>query len=128
MKAIALIIALMMVSLGLTGVLWPEGLMQLASFSFSRSGLYVAAAVRIVMGALLFFAASSTRTPKTVRVIGLIILVAGIATALIPAERALAMKDWWVARGLDTLRIAACFPLAVGIFIGLSTLTKERKP
>jgi len=128
MKAIALIIALMMVSLGLTGVLWPEGLMQLASFSFSRSGLYVAAAVRIVMGALLFFAASSTRTPKTVRVIGLIILVAGIATALIPAERALAMKDWWVARGPDTLRIAACFPLAVGIFIGLSTLTKERKP
>jgi len=128
MKAIALIIALMMVSLGLTGVLWPEGLMQLANFSFTRSGLYVAAAVRIVMGALLFFAASSTRTPKTVRVIGLIILVAGIATALIPAERALAMKDWWVARGPDTLRIAACFPLAVGIFIGLSTLTKERKP
>jgi len=128
MKAIALIIALMMVSLGLTGVLWPEALMQLANFSFTRSGLYVAAAVRIVMGALLFFAASSTRTPKTVRVIGLIILVAGIATALIPAERALAMKDWWVARGPDTLRIAACFPLAVGIFIGLSTLTKERKP
>jgi len=128
MKAIALLIALMMVSLGLTGVLWPEGLMQLANFSFTRSGLYVAAAVRIVMGALLFFAASSTRTPKTVRVIGLIILVAGIATALIPAERALAMKDWWVARGPDTLRIAACFPLAVGIFIGLSTLTKERKP
>ena len=128
MKAIALIIALIMVSLGLTGVLWPEGLMQFATFSFTRSGLYVAAAVRIVMGALLFFAASSTRTPKTVRVIGLIILVAGIATALIPAERALAMKDWWVARGPDTLRIAACFPLAVGIFIGLSTLTKERKP
>lgn len=116
-----------MALLGLTGVLWPEGLMQLATYSFTRSGLYVAAAVRIVLGALLFFAASSTRTPKTIRVIGLIILVAGVATALIPAERALAMKDWWIARGPDTLRITACFPLAVGIFITFSALTKERK-
>ena len=128
MKAVALLIAFLMVLLGLAVVLWPEGLMQLATYSFSRTGMYVVAAVRIVLGALLFFAASSTRTPKTVRVIGLIILIAGIATALIPAERALAMKDWWVARGPDTLRIAACFPLVVGIFIGLSALTKERKP
>jgi hypothetical protein len=128
MKAIALLIALLMVLLGLTGVLWPEGLMQLATYSFSRTGMYVIAAVRIVLGALLFFAASNTRTPKTVRVIGLIILIVGIATAFIPAERALALKDWWIAHGPDTLRIAACFPLAVGIFIGLSALTKDRKP
>ena len=125
MKAIALIIALMMVSLGLTGVLWPEGLMQLGTYSFSGSGMYVVAAVRIVLGALLFFAAASTRTPKTLRVIGLIILVAGIVTALIPAERALAMKDWFLGRNLNMLRIAVCFPLAVGIFIGWSTFSRR---
>src|SRR2546423_4621008 len=128
MKPIALFIAALMVLLGLTGVLWPEGLMQLATYSFSRSGLYVVAAGRIILGGLLFFAATATRTPKTIRVIGLIILVAGIATALIPLDRAQAMKEWWLARGSDTLRIAVCFPLAVGIFIGLSALTKERKP
>ena len=125
MKAIALVIAALMVLLGLTGVLWPEGLMQLATYSFSRTGMYVVAAARIVIGALLFFAASSTRTPKTVRVIGLIILLAGIATALIPVERALEMKDWWIARGPETLRIAACLPLAVGLFIAGATLTKS---
>ena len=128
MKAIALFIAAMMVLLGLTGVLWPEGLMQLATYSFTGTGLYVIGAVRIILGGLLFVAASATRTPKTIRVIGLIVLVAGIATALIPADRALAMKDMWLARGPDTLRIAACFPLAVGIFIGLSALTKRRRP
>jgi uncharacterized membrane protein YidH (DUF202 family) len=126
MKAIALFIAALMVLLGLTGVLWPEGLMQLATYSFSRSGMYVVAAARIVIGALLFFAASSTRTPKTVRVIGIIILLAGIGTALIPLERALEMKDWWIARGPDMLRIAACLPLAVGLFIAGSTLTRGR--
>jgi uncharacterized membrane protein YidH (DUF202 family) len=126
MKAIALFIAVLMVLLGLTGVLWPEGLMQLATYSFSRTGMYVVAAARIVIGALLFFAASSTRTPKTVRVIGIIILLAGIGTALIPLERALEMKDWWIARGPDMLRIAACLPLAVGLFIAGSTLTRGR--
>ena len=126
MKAIALFIAALMVLLGLTGVLWPEGLMQLATYSFSRTGMYVVAAARIVIGALLFFAASSTRTPKTVRVIGIIILLAGIGTALIPIERALEMKDWWIARGPDMLRIAACLPLAVGLFIAGSTLTRGR--
>jgi uncharacterized membrane protein YidH (DUF202 family) len=126
MKAIALFIAALMALLGLTGVLWPEGLMQLATYSFSRTGMYVVAAARIVIGALLFFAASSTRTPKTVRVIGIIILLVGIGTALIPLERALEMKDWWIARGPDMLRIAACLPLAVGLFIAGSTLTRGR--
>ena len=126
MKAIALVIAVLMVSLGLTGVLWPEGLIPLAVYSVTANGLYVAAAVRIVLGALLFLAASATRTPKTIRAIGLIILVAGIATVLISTERAQLMKDWFPAH-IDAFRIAACLPLAVGILVGLSTLTKERR-
>ena len=44
MKAIAFFIAALLVLFGLTGVLWPEGLMQLATYSFSRTGLYVVAA------------------------------------------------------------------------------------
>ena len=127
MKTITLFIAALMILLGLAGVLWPEGLMQLAVYSFTRSGIYVAAAVRILLGALLFFSAKATRTPKTIRVVGLIILVAGIATALIPADRAQSMKDWWLAHGPDTVRIVACFPLVVGIFVGLSALTADRK-
>jgi hypothetical protein len=125
MKATALFIAAMMVLLGLTGVLWPEGLMQLATYSFSRTGLYVLAAARVVLGGLLFFAAAATRTPKTVRVIGLVIFIAGIATALISPERADLMKNWFFGRGLDTLRIAACLPLAVGLFIGGSALFRR---
>jgi len=126
MKAIAFFIAALLVLFGLTGVLWPEGLMQLATYSFSRTGLYVVAAARVVLGGLLFFAASATRTPKTVRVIGLLVLIAGIATAVISPERADLMKDWLIARGPDTLRIAACIPLAAGLFIAGATLTKSR--
>jgi hypothetical protein len=125
MKAIALLIALLMVSLGLTGVVWPEGVMHLASYSVTASGIYIVAAVRIVLGALLFFAAAATRTPKTIRVIGLIILVAGIVTALIPVERVQGLKDWLLAHGPNTLRIAACFPLAMGVFLAWTTISRR---
>lgn len=125
MKAIVLFIAALMVLLGLIGLLRPEGVMPLMLYSFSRSGLYVVAAIRIILGALLFFAAAVTRTPKTVRVFGLIIVIAGIATALVPVDSAEAMKIWWIARGPDTLRIAACFPLAAGIFLGWTTVSRR---
>lgn len=125
MKAIAIFIAALMVLLGLTGALWPEGLMPSATYAFSRSGMYVIGAVRIILGGLLFFAASATRTPKTIRVIGLIILLAGIATAVIPPERAMLMKVWLLARGPETLRIAAFVPLAVGIFVLGTTLSRR---
>ncbi len=126
MKIIALLIATLMILLGLTGVLWPDGLMGFAKYTFTSTGIYIAAAVRIVLGLLLFVAAKATRTPKTVRVIGLIILVAGIATALITVERAQLLREWWMGRGPDALRIAACFPLAVGFFVAGSTLTRRR--
>jgi uncharacterized membrane protein len=126
MKIIAVGIAVLMILLGLTGVLWPEGLMDLVKYSFTSSGIYVSAIARMVLGALLLVAARATRTPKTIRVIAVIIFLAGVATALINPERAQLLNDWWVSQGPDALRIAACFPLAAGFFILVATLTKPR--
>jgi hypothetical protein len=126
MKIIALGIAALLILVGLTGVLWPEGLMGLMTFSFTPTGIYVAAITRMVLGALLLVAAPATRTPKTIRVIAVIIFLAGVATALMNPDRAQLLMDWWVSHGPDALRIAACFPLAVGFFILFATLTKPR--
>jgi len=127
MKAIALLIAALMILVGLTGILWPEGFIQLIPVSFSRTGLYIVSAARVVLGGLLFFAASATRTPKTIRVISLIILTAGIVGAFLPAENIASLKEWLLARSSDFMRIGACLPLAIGIFVGFSALTKEGK-
>ena len=126
MKIIALGIAVLLILVGLTGVLWPEGLMNLMTYSFTSTGIYVTAITRMVLGALLLVAAAATRTPKTIRVIAVIIFLAGVATALISPARAQLLKDWWLSHGPDALRIAACFPLAVGFFILVATLTKPR--
>lgn len=126
MKAIALGIAALMILLGLTGVLWPEGLLGLAKYSHTSTGIYVLAIVRMVLGVLLLLAAKATRTPKTIRVIGILIFAAGVATALMSPERAQLLGNWMLEHGPDFLRIAACFPFAVGLFILVATLTKPR--
>ncbi|MEY2501787.1 MAG: hypothetical protein QOI07_2121 [Verrucomicrobiota bacterium] len=126
MKALLLLTAALMIALGLTGVFWPEGLIELAKYSFTNSGAYVVAAVRILIGTFLFICAGGARTPKTIRVIGGIIFTAGIVGVLIGHEPAQRLSEWWVAKGPDAFRIAACLPLIVGIFVGVSALTKER--
>jgi uncharacterized membrane protein len=126
MKIIALGIAVLLILFGLTGVLWPEGLLGLAKYSFTARGIYVLAIVRMLLGVLLLIAAKATRTPKTVRVLGIFIFVAGLATALMGPERAQLLGNWMLERGPDFLRIVACFPLAVGFFILVATMTKPR--
>ena len=126
-KFLLVLSAVFLIGAGLTGLFWPEGLMDLAKYSFTKSGTYVIAAVRILLGTFLFTCAGAARTPKTIRVIGAIIFTVGIVGVLISHEPAQRLSEWWVAKGPDAFRIAACLPLVVGIFIGLSALTKERK-
>jgi len=126
MKALLLLSAALMIALGLTGVFWPEGLMELAKYSFTRSGTYVIAAVRILLGTFLFTCAGATRTPKTVRVIGFLIFTAGIVGVLISHEPAQRLSEWWLAKGPDAFRIAACIPLAAGLFVACSALFRRR--
>jgi hypothetical protein len=126
MKALVLLSASLMIALGLTGVFWPEGLMDFAKYSFTRSGTYVIAAVRILLGTFLFTCAGATRTPKTVRVIGFLIFTVGIVGVLLSHEPAQRLSEWWLAKGPDAFRIAACLPLAAGLFIAGSTLAKSR--
>jgi len=125
-KALLLLSAALMIALGLTGVFWPEGLMELAKYSFTKSGTYVVAAIRILLGTFLFTCAGAARTPKTVRVIGFLIFTAGIVGVLISHEPAQRLSEWWLAKGPDAFRIAACIPLAAGLFIACSALFRRR--
>ena len=125
-RTIVLAIAVLLIVLGLTGVLWPSGLMDVAKWSFSPKGIYTGAGVRVLIGALLIVAAGATAMPKTVRVIGVIIFVAGTLTALLSVERAQAMATWFFDNGEDRVRMIACLPLAVGLF--LAGITFFRKP
>ncbi len=79
-------------------------------------GLYVVAVVRVAIGLLLIRVAPASRTPRTLRVLGVIVVVAGLLTPLIGA-RARAILDWWAALGPAYLRLPAVIALAFGAFV-----------
>lgn len=124
MRTIVLLLATVMVLFGLTGVFWPEGLTQVAKYSVNPTGLYVVAAGRIILGALLFIGARATRLPKTLRVIGILIFLAGISTLFMSVQRTQAIVDTLLAHGAEFFRVAACIPLIGGLVIGGAALTK----
>lgn len=124
-RTIVLLIAVLLLLLGLTGVLCPSGLMGVAKWTFSPTGIYTGAGVRVLIGALLIVAAGATAMPKTVRVIGAIIFVAGTFTALMSVETAQRMAAWFFDNGEDRVRMMACLPLAVGLFLGGITLFRK---
>ena len=125
MKALLLVSAALLILLGLTGVFWPEGLMDLAKYSFTTSGTYAVGALRILIGTFFFLCAKATRTPRTVRVIGAVIFTAGIVGVLLSHDPAQRLSEWWLAKGPDAFRIVACLPLVVGLFVAGSTLTRS---
>jgi hypothetical protein len=125
MKTIVLLIAILLVLFGLTGVLWPEGVTQVAKYSVNSTGLYVVAAVRIILGALLFIGARATRMPKTLRVIGILIFLAGVSMLFMSVQRVQAIVDALLAHGAEFFRVAACLPLIAGLVIGGAALTKR---
>lgn len=124
-KIILLVIAVLMIGLGLTGVLWPAGLMDFARWSFTPTGLFVAEAVRIIIGLLLVVAAGAAATPTAVRLIGVILIAAGIATTFLNSDTAPRVASWWLENGEDRLRITACLPLAIGLFLGGVTVFQK---
>lgn len=127
MRNIVLLIAALLVAIGLTGVLYPEGLTGLVRYSFSPTGTIVVGIARIVVGLLLFLAARGSSIAKTVRIIAVIIVVAGVAGLFLSPERAQALSNSLLEKGPDRLRIIACLPLAVGLFIGGSALFHRPK-
>ena len=127
MRNVVLLIAALLIALGLTGVLYPEGLTGLVKYSFSPTGMIVVGIARIVVGLVLFLGARGSSIANAVRVIAALIIVAGIAGLFLSPERAQSLSSSFLENGPDRLRIIACFPLAVGLFIGGSALFHRPK-
>jgi hypothetical protein len=83
----------------------------------TESGLYAVAAVRVVFGLLLVIGARASRNPRTLRVIGGVIIIAGLLTPLFGVARSESMFNWLSAQGLAFVRVIALLAFALGAFI-----------
>jgi hypothetical protein len=126
MKTLAFVVALIIVGMGLTGIFCPDCLVRIGRYSFTSVGLYVVALLRVAIGLVFFLAAPTSRAPKTLRILGVVVCIAGVVTAFLTVERAQALLEWWTANGATFVRFGAGIAICLGGFIAYLTAPVRR--
>ena len=126
MQLLALFIALLISLIGLTGVVSPETLASLVRHALTPMGLYIVAAVRIGIGVIVMLAAPVSRAPRTLRVVGIIAIIAGVATPFIGIETSRRVMDWWLAQGYVHLRLHAGIAVVLGGLLAYAVAPRRR--
>ena len=129
MKTLAFVIGSLIGAVGAVSIIAPSGLVWIAEHSVTSGVFYVIATVRIAFGLVLISVASVSRAPKTLRVLGALILIAGITTALtglVAIERAHTIIDWWLRQGFGVVRLTGIPLLALGAFVAYACAPPRR--
>jgi hypothetical protein len=128
-KILAFGVALVIVAVGSVGILLPSGLVWIARHSVTSGAFYVIATVRVAMGLVLISVASVSRAPRTLRLLGYFILIAGITTALaglVAIERSRAIIEWWSQQGSGVVRLTGVLVMALGGFVAYACAPARR--
>ena len=120
MKPLALLVALFIMVIAMVGIVSPDRLIAVGHYVITPVGLYAIAAFRIAMGLVLMLAAPASRAPRTLRVLGAVVIVAGFATPFFGVDRARGFADWAEAQGPLLIRSVAVVVLAIGSFIAFA--------
>ena len=129
MKALAFAFGLVVATLGAVGVLAPSSLVWIAQHFVTPGAFYALAGVRVAFGLLLISVASVSRAPRALRVLGYVIVIAGITTALtglLGIGRARALIEWWWQQGSGVIRLTGVLVLALGSFVAYACAPTRR--
>ena len=88
--------------------------------------IYVAAALRVAIGAVLVFAAAGSGLPIFLRLFGGFIVIGGVLTPFFGARFAYTILDWWKQEGPGLVRVFAIISLLLGV-LTLYALTPRRR-
>ncbi len=87
MTLVALVLSLLLAALGALGMASPQRFLSVVRFFEAPTGLYLTAALRVVLGVALFFSAPMSRAPEVMRIAGVIFIVAGIIAPFYALQR-----------------------------------------
>jgi hypothetical protein len=127
MRYLALLVAFFIVCVGVTGIFMPDSLMAVGRYVVTTNGLYAVAALRVGIGLVLMFAARISRAPRTLRTLGAVVCVAGLATPFFGVDRARAVLDWEATQGTALIRLGAVLAVLGGGFIAYA-VAADRRP
>jgi hypothetical protein len=124
----ALLVAVFFMAVGVVGLVSPESGTAVRRLYFATPvGLYSAAAVRVAMGLVLILAARASRAPKTLRVLGAVVCVQGLAATFFGPDRARAILEWETMQGTALLRVGAAVAVASGAFLAFAVTGRRPK-
>lgn len=121
MRVAALLVALFTIAVGIGGLISPESGTEIRRLYFATPlRLYAAGTVRVAMGLVVILSAAGSRAPKTVRALGTVMCMQGLAATLMGPDHARAIMEWETARGTALLRVGAAVALTAGVFLTLA--------
>ena len=117
MIALALILCAAIAAMGVVIFVKPALAHDLTRLFTDKTGMWIAAAIRAVLALGLFAAASESKAPMLLRILGLLILVMAIVMPILGLDRHRRMIDWWLARKRTTQILcgAAAFVFGIGL-------------
>lgn len=103
--------------MGVVVIVKPALAHDLTRLFADKTGMWVATAIRAVLGLGLLAAATESKAPMLLRIVGLIILLVAIVVPILGLDRHRRLIDWWLARDRKTeiLCGAAAFVIGLGL-------------
>jgi hypothetical protein len=118
MKSVALGLSVLMVVACLVVLAAPDTVVGITQAWLTPNGLLAIGALRVVLGLVLVVGAPASRAPMTVRMLGGVVIIAGLTTPWLGVDRARAIVDWWSGQGVVTMRVsAACAVALTGLLV-----------
>lgn len=114
-------VGVLLVVAGLAALLAPDRLKRVFRGVMSSDPLLVvASAGRIALGVAFWLVAPSTRSPAFVRVLGALMIAAGLAIPLVGRRRLASFVGWWIDRPNRWIRSIAPLAVVLGLLVVLA--------
>jgi hypothetical protein len=127
-KLLATGMGALIAAIGVVGIAVPSVILEFGQSLQTPSALYVVAAIRVMFGAVLVWVASASRMSRTLRIIGVVIIVAGLLAPLFGVERSQAMLSWFSSQGPLFMRAWASMAVIFGCFVVYVVNSPRRAP
>ena len=117
MTALVLILCAAIAAMGVVMIVKPALAHELTRLFADKTGMWVVTAIRAVLGLGLLAAATESKAPMLLRILGLVILLVAIVMPILGLDRHRRMIDWWLARDrkIEILCGVAAFVVGLGL-------------
>ena len=123
---VALVIGVLLIIQGLLGIVAPDAFVAVVRLFQSRSMVYVAAALRIVIGIVLLCTVTGSRLPMFLRIFGVLVVIGGVLTPFVGVQFAHTILNLWSSRGPGLVRLFAVVSLALGLLTSYAVSPRRR--